>query len=504
MVHPNMTPLKVYLLGGCGAAFLTLGYILAVTWSSIVKYNVYEQMKLKEDSESFKLWRDTPVPQQMSFYLFNWLNPEDLGQEKPSFSQLGPYTFTVLEKKKGIVWNDNGTVTFKIQRFWAFDPEKSEGSLDDEVVTLNSVALSAARTVRYRNYFVRTGLSSTMGLSSQKISVKHTVGEILFFGYKDALLDIGRAMPGFADVEIPPYDKFAWFYNRNGSEEFDGTFNMDTGENDIYSIGKLHNWNYNNRTSFYESTCACINGSAGEIFPPERTKSSIVMFSADLCRSINLSFSNEEEIHGIRGFKYIADKHTFDNGSFDPSNECFCDGKCSPSGVTNVTRCRYGAPGFISFPHFNFADEFYTDQVEGLKPIPEKHTLHITLEPNTGIPLDVAARFQVNLLLEPTPVGIFEDVPTIYFPMIWFEQKVRITEALAAEVRLVLQLTFIGQWFSSFLLIIGIVMVLFAIYLRLKCIKKPSEKDEEIKRIDGVGEPLMGVEIKEMIVQKTS
>ncbi|CAH1403884.1 unnamed protein product [Nezara viridula] len=504
MVHPNMTPLKVYLLGGGGAAFLTLGYILIVTWSSLVKHNVYEQLKLKEDSESFKLWRDTPVPQEMSFYLFNWSNPQDLHDEKPSFTEMGPYTFSVVEKKTAIVWNDNGTVTYKVKRFWMFDPDKSKGSLEDEIVMLNSVALSAARTIRHKSFFVKKGLSSTMWSIRQEISIKHTVGDILFFGYEDKLLDIGRSFPAFADVEIPPYDKFAWFYNRNGSEDFDGVFNMDTGVNDIYSIGKLHNWNFKNRTSYYESTCACINGSAGELFPPERTKSNIVMFSADLCRSINLSFSNEEEIHGIKAFKYVADKYTFDNGSLDPSNECFCDGQCSPSGVTNVTRCRYGAPGFISFPHFHLADNFYTEQVKGLKPIADKHTLHITLEPNTGVPLDVAARFQVNLLLEPTPdIGLFEDVPTIYFPMIWFEQKVTISEELAAEVRMVLLLPFIGQCFSSFLVIIGIVMILFAIYLRLQCVRKP-EKDEDIKRTEGAGEPLMGVEIKEIMNQKTS
>ncbi|XP_066906995.1 protein peste [Halyomorpha halys] len=499
MVHPNMIPLKVYLLGGGGAAFVTIGTLLAITWSSLVKYNVYQQLKLKEDSESFRLWRDTPVPQEMKFYMFNWLNPEEFGVQKPSFSQMGPYTFTVKEKKTGIIWNNNGTVTFKIQRFWIFDPDKSEGSLEDKVVTLNSVSVSAARTIRHRSGAMRSGLSTTMWFTGEKISVKHTVGEILFFGYKDSLLTIGSKIPAFSDVEIPPYDKFAWFYTRNGSEAFDGTFNMETGVNDIYSIGKLQNWNFNNKTSFYESTCAYVNGSAGEIFPPERTKTSISMYSADLCRSINLSYSNEEVVHGIRGYKYVGDKYTFDNGTLDPSNECFCDGKCSPTGVVNVTRCRYGAPGFISFPHFNLADDFYTDQVEGLKPIPEKHTLYITLEPTTGIPLDVAARFQINLLLEPTSgISLFEDVPTIYFPMIWFEQKVTITEALADEVRLVLRLPFIGQCFSSFLVIVGIVMILLAVYFRLQCTKQSAEKEEEMKRTEGTGEPLMGVEIKEM------
>ena len=37
--------------------------------------------------------------------------------------------------------NDNGTITYKIERKWYFDEKNSNGKLDDEVVTLNSVAL---------------------------------------------------------------------------------------------------------------------------------------------------------------------------------------------------------------------------------------------------------------------------------------------------------------------------------------------------------------------------
>jgi hypothetical protein len=38
----------------------------------------------------------------------------------------------------------------------------------------------------------------------------------------------------------------------NGSAEFDGVFNMETGEDDILQVGQLWRWNYSNRTGFYE------------------------------------------------------------------------------------------------------------------------------------------------------------------------------------------------------------------------------------------------------------
>ena len=33
-----------------------------------------------------------------------------------------------------------------------------------------------------------------------------------------------------------PFDRFGWFYDRNGSETYDGLFEMFTGEDDIYKV----------------------------------------------------------------------------------------------------------------------------------------------------------------------------------------------------------------------------------------------------------------------------
>lgn len=65
----------------------------------------------------------------------------------------------------------------------------------------------------------------------------------------------------------------------------------------------------------------------------------------------------------------------------DPRNECFCGGECVPSGTVNVSTCRFGAPGFVSFPHFFRADPAYRDNVTGMRPDPSKHDMYIILEP---------------------------------------------------------------------------------------------------------------------------
>lgn len=52
-----------------------------------------------------------------------------------------------------------------------------------------------------------------------------------------------------------------------------------------------------------------------------------------------------------------------------------------PSGLFNVSSCRFGAPVFMSFPHFYNADPFYSQQVDGMKPDKNKHEFFVALEP---------------------------------------------------------------------------------------------------------------------------
>ena len=61
--------------------------------------------------------------------------------------------------------------------------------------------------------------------------------------------------------------------------------------------------------------------------------------------------------------------------------QCFCNGDCSPMGLMNVTACRYGAPAFVSLPHFYKADPTLRDKITGMNPKEEEHNFYITLEP---------------------------------------------------------------------------------------------------------------------------
>ncbi|XP_039285237.1 protein croquemort [Nilaparvata lugens] len=443
-----------------GVFLLVFGTFLMLGHNALFDFFLKRELALAPGSSSYKVWRETPVPMSIEFYFFNWTNPLNYTTEKPKFVEVGPYSFKERHKKVNITWNSNGTVSFRRVRIWHFDAENSNGFLDDRIQTLNPVALTAASTVRDWSKIFQMSLSMALKQTSQKVHVVKTVNELLFKGYSDRLLDIARQMPKFGGVKVP-FDKFGWFYTRNGSAYYDGFYNMDTGDNDISQLGKLRNWNYNNETSFYDYECAGVKGSAGEFWPPhQRRDTPLTMFSADLCRSVSFNYFEDRAVHGIDGYTYSMDEYVVDNGTLRPENECFCNGECSPSGVINVTSCRYGAPAFVSYPHFFLADPYYRDAVDGMSPDAEKHRFYITMEPRTGIPLDVAARLQINLLLQTLEgIGPFHDTPYIYFPMMWFNQRASMTGEMAAGLKFVLQLPTLMATGASVLMGVGLLFI---------------------------------------------
>ncbi|XP_054262104.1 protein croquemort-like isoform X2 [Macrosteles quadrilineatus] len=444
-----MSRLKIHALFLLGLCFIVLAAVLPMFWPTYYKIFIADTLKMSRGSKTHQIWDDNPVPIYMDFYFFNWTNVNDLEDEGemhiPQMQELGPYRFTEKIKRVNVTWNSNNTVTYQQAKYWYFDPENSRGSLDDEITTLNIVALTAAFTVRDWMFILRTATNTAIVGTKQKIHVVKKVRELLFEGYSDQLISMAKKMPSFASVKVP-FDKFAWFYKRNGTSFMDGVFNMNTGEEDIYKIGKLENWNYDNSTSFYEGDCANVVGTTGQLFPPGQTRESkVTMFSPDLCRSVSFEYEEDTEVEGVPGYRYVGGMSMLDNGTVFEDNSCYCNGECTPSGVLNETSCRFGAPAFASFPHFYLADPFFTDNVRGLRPVKEKHQFYLVLEPTTGIPLDVAARFQINLLLQPLPgMGLYSNVPTVFFPMLWFQQRATILPSMALGLRLLLFLQHLG------------------------------------------------------------
>ena len=395
-------------------------------------------------STNYDNWIKTPIPMYLEVYFFNWTNPEEISNYtnvKPNFEERGPYVFREIHERKNLIWNDNHTVTFNQRRTWYYEPGLSNGSLDDEITNLNVMSLSAASFEKDANFLIKEGLEIMLRLQGSFTWTK-TVRELVFDGVKDPLLDVLNSINSTMGIKIP-FDKFGWFYGRNLSDTYDGSFTMNTGNDSLTKLGYLTQWNGSNSTNMYRGRCGRVKGTTGELWPPEiGNRSEIELFAGDVCRSINLKYSEKMTMYDVVGSKYVGDESVFDNGTEYVEAKCWCNAdKCPdlPSGVFNASACKFNSPTFVSFPHFYLADESYLKMMTGLKPNKTKHEFSIALEPTTGIPLNVEAKLQINMLMQPIKhFKYYENVPKMMVPMIWFIQRAALTPDLAEQAKVIL------------------------------------------------------------------
>jgi hypothetical protein len=93
--------------------------------------------------------------------------------------------------------------------------------------------------------------------------------------------------------------------------------------------------------------------------------------------------------------RFIGDDGVFDNGTKYPDKRCYCAKRqiigtneisacaeeCAPSGVRSISKCRFGAPAFVSFPHFYKGDPSYLQSIRGLNPSQHLHEFYVAVEP---------------------------------------------------------------------------------------------------------------------------
>lgn len=172
-------------------------------------------------------------------------------------------------------------------------------------------------------------------------------------------------------------------FQRNATSEHTGTYRIFTGKSGISNLGSIEKFNDQSSFEFFNGSCAKLEGSTGELFSPDLSADSINLFMGDICRTIPYDFENEKEIHGITGYKFSAGERAVDNGTKYPQNLCYNGGSedLFPSGVMNISACRYSSPTFFSYPHFYEADQYYLNDIQGLSPSKEKHQSYFVLEP---------------------------------------------------------------------------------------------------------------------------
>ncbi|XP_051170165.1 protein croquemort-like isoform X2 [Leptopilina boulardi] len=462
---------KLYIVLGLGVILIIVGITVGVLWGTIVDYIYKNELTLTPTSKSFEMWNENPIPVFLSFYMFNLSNAvEFLQGRKPKFTEHGPYVFSEKFNKTDKVWNDNGTVTFHRRRYWTFVPELSKKgvSLSDEITNLNPIVVTLGNIVRFQKPLLRKFASFLMKAVKENVVITKSVSQLIFDGYEDKLLEIARKL----NITTLPYDKFGWFYGRNESDTYEGTYNIKTGKNSISEIGELVEWNYTNKTIYNNGKCSKIKGTVGDLWHPftANESSRLSVFSSDICTSIDLVYGNTTELLGIYGTKFISHENIFDNGTNDPSRKCYCSNvECQPSGTLNVSLCKFGAPAFISLPHFYLADPSYGEKIEGMNPNKVLHETHVVLDPVMGVPMKVKAQLQLNLLVrQDDEIEPFKKINDTFVPMLWFSQTAELTSQYATLVKIIHILPLLGHATFYGIGAIGALLVFIAVFVSLR------------------------------------
>ncbi|XP_034826682.1 protein croquemort-like isoform X1 [Maniola hyperantus] len=416
----------------CGLAFIAGGVLLSATWPRIFHAKIQQMMILKNGSTSFDIWKALPIPIYMECFLFNITNVDDILARKDvqvEVKEMGPYVFREINRKVNITWNDNSTVTFRNQRFWYFQPEMSSGSLSDNITTINPIIATIAYTLRNDRIMLKIFVDMVLRMYHTNMFVTANASSWLFDGVQDPVLDLVGKMPALPYTI--PFDRFGWFYKRNGSIDADGLFNINTGGSDFSKLGKMERWQNSNR-SIYRKQCGHVQGSAGELWHLETDQQEISIFAADLCTHMTLPYSGPVVKHGIEGVEFTANDSLFDNGHKYPNQACYCDksqgNDCMPAGAFNVSACKYGAPAFVTLPHMLGMGPYYPSKIKGLRPV-ERHRFRMSIEPVTGMPLAISAQLQANALVRHIPgISLNNQLPDpdTLLPMFWFREDIEV------------------------------------------------------------------------------
>ena len=274
-------------------------------------------------------------------------------------------------------------------------------------------------------------------LKDEKLFLTKPVKEILFDGYSDPILSLGDDLAKVG-IHLPGLtSKFGLFFGRNDTWYTDGITKIHTGASSLNHLGQIISLNGSETDPVFHGECGKYKGSP-ELFPPHLDGiNKQLVFNNDLCRTLELTpFGQKEKVGGTEGSVYIVDETFFANSTINPENKCF-ETKEIPSGMFDASLCRFGAPIFMSQPHFYQADPYYqTFLASPLKPNKSLHETKFVFETVSGVPMKVAARFQVNIKLDRIDeLHSFMHLPNLtYLPFVWFDTSMEMPKNLTSQM----------------------------------------------------------------------
>lgn len=409
----------IFILATLGLIGLTLAFFILFCQP----YDLLFKCKVifSEGGEIFEFWRKPDIDLYLKVYLFNVTNHDAYISGKDSklnFQQVGPYIYKEGMEHGNVTFNDNGTVSVTPLHPLVYQPEMSNGTEEDILIMPNIALLSITNVMREASYFTRLGLNLLIHQTDSKPLVSMTAREFMF-GYQSTLVTLGNHI-------MPSWIKFDKLGVIDRMYDFSGDYEtVYTGENDVKMTGLIDKYNGNVNLPHWTGKCANVHGASdGSKFPTYiQPNDTLLFFRKSLCRSARMMRTGEKVIRGLHTYKYNFMENELDNGVFNTENKCFCrQGRCLSPGLIDVTDCYYGFPIALSYPHFYKSDPSLLEAVNGLNPRQEEHESYFYIQPQSGLPVDLAFRFQINMVLQDIKhMAKVEKFSDLALPLLWFE-----------------------------------------------------------------------------------
>ncbi|KAK3257369.1 hypothetical protein CYMTET_33541, partial [Cymbomonas tetramitiformis] len=137
-------------------------------------------------------------------------------------------------------------------------------------------------------------------------------------------------------------------------------------------------------------------------------KEGLMIYEDQLKRTVNLEYVKDEELHGVKLWRYHLNPNDMANTTVNPANDQYY--MTTQPGVAPMTLAVNGVPVWLSMAHF-LGGEYWYEKLGGeasniSPPNAEDHDIDVRVEPFTGVGLDGRKRIQLNLMLnsnhEPT------------------------------------------------------------------------------------------------------
>lgn len=467
-------------IGFLGLFGLFIGFLIYV----INPYDLIFKLRIvfEEGGEIFEMWREPPVDLYLRVFLYNVTNKEEFlsgTDKKLKVQEVGPYVYREMMSHKNVVFNDNGTVSAEPSHPLVWVPEMSIGDHETDQLILPHIALlSIADVVSDSSYFTKLALNLIIRQTKTHPLVQMSPKEFMF-GYPSTLMTLGnKFLPNWINFDkLGLIDRMYYFEG-----DYETVF---TGENDVRKAGLLDTYNGSPQMPQWESSCGNIeDASDGTKFQSHVLQNDTMkFFRKSMCRPQTLMHVNETVSSGLRGYVYKFRPNSMDNGHYNPENKCFCKtGRCLPAGLLDVRQCYYGFPIALSYPHFLDCDPVLSEYTEGSNPDRQQHETYFVINPESGLPLDLAVRFQINMALgKIKSIANVEKFEDMVLPLLWTEIRLyTLPTTLATRFHLYLNIlptavTSIMYVMSS----LGAIFMLVAIYKQIKLCRPNNQNNNK-------------------------